>query len=56
MPEGTRVYRCVQKLMKEGFDKVSAIRICQKTTGQAYMTGKPIKEKIKGKNRGHERL
>jgi hypothetical protein len=40
MPEGTRVAKCVEKLMAKGYDKANAIRMCQKTTKQAYMTGK----------------
>lgn len=44
-PEGTKVYKCVQELLKKGHSKVSAIRICQKSTGQAYATGKPPKKK-----------
>ena len=40
MPKGTKVYRCVQKVIKTGKSKPSAIRICQKSTGQSYKTGK----------------
>ena len=53
MPKGTKVARCVKSVMKSGVrakkgsksKKVSAIRICQKQTGQSYKTGKPIKKK-----------
>ena len=43
MPKGTKVYRCVQKLVKKGRSKASAIRICQSSTGQSYKTGKKSK-------------
>lgn len=47
MPKNSKVGRCVRKLTpKKG--KVSAIRICQKSTGQSYETGKKVKKK-KGK-------
>lgn len=46
-PVGTRVHRCVQRLVAKGHSKPSAIRICQKSTGQAYATGKPPKHKSK---------
>lgn len=44
MPEGTKVAQCVAELTPK-YGKVSAIRICQKATGQSYMTGKPPKDK-----------
>jgi hypothetical protein len=43
MPEGTKVAKCVADLMKKGHDKASAIKICQKSTGMAYATGKKPK-------------
>jgi hypothetical protein len=45
MPEGTKVARCVQKLVAKGYDKTKAIRICQESTGQSYVTGKSFKKK-----------
>jgi len=45
MPKGTKVYRCVRKVMNSGKSKVSAIRICQASTGQSYKTGKRIRRK-----------
>ena len=47
MPKGTKVYRCVQKVIKGGKSKSSAIRICQKSTGQSYKTGKKSKKNKK---------
>jgi len=47
VPKGTRVYRCVQKLMAEGDDKPTAIRKCQASTRQSYMTGRSLKRKRK---------
>jgi hypothetical protein len=44
MPEGTKVARCVNNLTQKGVQKPNAIRICQKSTGQAYATGKPPKK------------
>jgi len=44
MPKGTKVYRCTQKVMKTGKSKSSAIRICQKSTGQSYKTGRKPKK------------
>jgi len=44
MPEGTKVARCVSKVQKGGKGKVSAIKICQTSTGQSYRTGKPPKK------------
>jgi len=43
MPKGSKVAHCVKKVMKKGKDKVSAIKICQTSTGQSYKTGKPSK-------------
>ena len=45
MPAGTRVHRCVQKVMKTGKSKPSAIRICQTSTNQSYKTGRKPKKK-----------
>lgn len=51
MPKNSKVGRCVKKVSKrEG--KVKAIRICQKSTGQSYKTGrKPMKGMKKRKKR-----
>jgi hypothetical protein len=43
MPRGSRVGRCVSKVSKTK-GKVSAIKICQKGTGQSYKTGKKSKK------------
>ena len=43
VPKGTKVYRCVHDLMKKGRSKVSAIKICQESTGQSYKTGEKSK-------------
>ena len=45
MPEGTKVSDCVVKLMAKGMEKANAIRICQKSIGQSYQTGKKSKGK-----------
>ena len=45
MPEGTKVHRCVQKVMKTGKAKPNAIRICQASTGQSYKTGRKPKRR-----------
>ena len=51
MPKGTRVHRCVSKLRKK-YKYSKAIGICQKSTKQNYMTGKPIRQtKYKKKRR-----
>jgi len=42
MPKGTKVSRCVEKVMAGGKDKGSAIAICQDSTGQSYKTGKKL--------------
>ena len=47
MPKGTKVHTCVQKVMKKGMAKGSAIPICQVSTKQSYKTGKPLKKKKK---------
>jgi len=43
MPKGTKVDRCYQKL-KGSKGKGSAAAICQTSTGQNLMTGKPLKK------------
>ena len=45
MPKGTKVHSCVMKLVQAGKSKESAIRICQKSTGKSYATGKKPKGK-----------
>lgn len=47
MPKDSKVGRCVSKVQKTGKDKVAAIRICQKSTGQSYKTGQASKRKKK---------
>ena len=42
MPKNSKVGRCVSKVSK-GKGKVSAIKICQKSTGQSYKTGRKSK-------------
>jgi ribosomal protein S7 len=42
MPKGTKVARCVTKVMKTGKKKGIAIAICQKSTKMSYKTGKKI--------------
>lgn len=44
MPKGTKVHRCVGKVRRSGKSKGSAIRICQKSTGQSYKTGRKSKK------------
>lgn len=44
MPKGTKVHACVEDLKRQGYSEESAIRICQKSTGQSYQTGKPPKK------------
>lgn len=43
MPKGTKVAKCVSKVMRSGKSKVSAIRICQASTHMSYATGKKAK-------------
>ena len=45
MPKNSKVYNCVQDLMAQGYAKPNAIRICQKSTGLSYATGKKPKKK-----------
>ena len=42
MPKGTKVANCVAKVAPSK-GKVSAIKICQKSTGMSYATGKKSK-------------
>jgi len=49
MPKGTRVYRCVQSLIAQGWDKVTAIKICQESTGQSYQKGEASKSQAPNK-------
>lgn len=44
MPKGTKVHKCVQQLKAQGKSESTAIAICQKSTGQSYQTGKPLKK------------
>jgi len=44
MPKGTKVERCYEKV-KPKMGKGSAAAICQKSTGQALKTGKPIQKR-----------
>uniref|UniRef100_A0A6M3LHU7 Uncharacterized protein n=1 Tax=viral metagenome TaxID=1070528 RepID=A0A6M3LHU7_9ZZZZ len=45
MPKGTKVAKCVEDVMAQGKSKVSAIKICQKSTGMSYATGKKSKSR-----------
>ena len=47
MPENSKVGRCVGKVKSSGKSKVSAIKICQASTGQSYKTGKKAKTRKK---------
>ena len=49
MPKGTKVAKCVEDVMAQGKSKVSAIKICQKSTGQSYMTGRKSKKTVRGR-------
>lgn len=42
MPKNSKVGKCVREVSKNK-DKVAAIKICQKSTGQSYKTGKKSK-------------
>jgi len=44
MPKNSKVARCVKKVKRQGKSKVSAIKICQKSTGQSYKTGRKAKK------------
>lgn len=51
MPENSKVARCVRRLVASGKDKVTAIKICQASTGQSYATGKsPLKDIVRDKD------
>jgi len=43
MPKGSRVARCVRKVVRTGLEKPNAIRICQQSTGLSYVSGAPPK-------------
>jgi hypothetical protein len=47
VPKGTRVAKCVKKVMKTGKAKGNAIAICQASTGLSYKTGRKPKSKRK---------
>ena len=51
MPQNTRVYRCVHKLIKK-YGLSGAIAICQKATRQSYMTGRTLKKRRRRRRRG----
>lgn len=44
MPKGTKVARCVEQVKKKG-GGVNPYAVCQKSTGESYATGKPLREK-----------
>lgn len=44
MPKNSKVGRCVRKVGRKK-SKVSAIKICQKSTGQSYKTGRKSRRK-----------
>jgi hypothetical protein len=44
MPKGTKVHKCVDSVKKSG-NSVNPYAVCQKSTGQSYKTGKPLKGK-----------
>jgi len=46
MPKGTKVERCVQHVKAKG-GNVNPYAVCQKSTGQSYATGKPLKKEAK---------
>lgn len=45
MPKGSKVKRCVRKVVKSGKGKGAAIAICQASTGLSYKTGRKPKKK-----------
>lgn len=47
MPTTGKIADCVRDVMKKGNSKEAAIKICQKSTGLAYATGKPPRPKGK---------
>lgn len=51
MPKNTRVSKCVDKVKAKG-GGVNPYAVCQKSTGESYATGKPIrKQERKGKKK-----
>jgi hypothetical protein len=46
MPKGTKVHRCVEHVKKQ-VSGVNPYAVCQKSTGQSYATGKPLKKEKK---------
>lgn len=48
MPKGTKVAKCVKDVKAKG-SKVNPYAVCQKSTGQSYRTGKPLKKNRNGK-------
>jgi hypothetical protein len=50
MPEGTKVSKCVEAVMKTGRTKPEAIKICQTSTKTSYATGKLPKEVTSNKH------
>ena len=48
MPKGTKVHRCVQHVKAKG-GNVNPYAVCQKSTGQSYATGKPLRGKPKSR-------
>lgn len=52
MPKNSKVARCVQKVQASGKSKVSAIKVCQASTGQAYKTGSKSKAGKSGRKVG----
>ena len=55
MPLNTRVGRCVTKL-RQKYGYGPAIGICQRSTGQNYMTGKTIKKRRTRRKRKKRRF
>ena len=52
MPKGTKVHDCVVRLVAQGMPKPNAIKICQKSTGQSYKSGKKSKGRYGYKYKG----
>ncbi len=44
MPKGTKVAKCVDKILRKGKSKASAIAICQTSTKMSYKTDKKTKK------------
>lgn len=51
MPEGTKVHRMYDAMVRRGYSKGKAARISQHQTGTALATGRPPKGKGKRKAR-----